>query len=216
MSMKANRLVGQTPRLEETLAMKEYLMKIPALVLGLALCSCKLPVVNLGTPEPIKVDVNVRLNVYQYKGEEPTAPNAEEKGYEEAVERQRNRMSEVQQLKDNRLVGEDHRSLLHLRTKPAGEWGTYVERTVKEENEDRMILMRRAAKDSNRALHEVQDEQWKLRSEKAFKGEWIETTGDKPDTFKWTQATGPVSKTAVKEATPETKPAEAALEPKKP
>jgi len=218
MNTKANQNVGLMRPLNEMT--KEPTMKILALVLGLALCSCKLPVVNLGTPEPIKVDVNVRLNVYQYKGEEPAAPNAEEKSYEEAVERQRNRMSEVQQLKDNRFVGEDHRSLLHLRTKPAGDWGNYVEKTVKEENEDRMILMRRAAKDSNRALHEVQDEQWKLRADKAFKGEWIEVPGDKPDTFKWAQSSGPAPKTATKEspkdAAQETKSEAADAEPKKP
>jgi hypothetical protein len=65
---------------------------------------------------------------------------------------------------------------------------------VKEENEDRTILTRHAAKESDRALHEVQAEQWKLRTGKAFKGEWIEVPGDKADTFKWVQAEGPKSK----------------------
>jgi hypothetical protein len=168
---------------------------LPATVAAaLLLSACNLPTIKIGTPEPIKVDVTMRMNVYQYKGTEPTEPNAEEKTFEEAVTRQRNRMSEIQEIKANRFVGEDHRGLLHLRNKPAGEWGTYVEKTVKEENEDRMTLMRHQAKESNRALHEVQAEQWKLRSDKSFKGEWIEVPGDNSDAFKWVQAEGPKAK----------------------
>lgn len=158
------------------------------------LSACETFKVNLSSPDPIKVDVNMRLDVYQYRGEEPGKPDAAQVSYEEAVTRQRNRMAEVQKLKDNRLVGEDHRSLLHLREKPGGEWGVYVERTVTAENEDRLLLMRHAAQENNRALHEVQDEQWKLRTDKAFKGEWIEVPAEKEKTFKWIQAEGPKPK----------------------
>ena len=179
---------------------REHSMKTIATAAALALTSCTLPTIKIGTPEPIKVDVTMRMNVYQYKGTEPTEPNAEEKSFEEAVTRLRNRMSEIQEIKANRFVGEDHRGLLHLRNKPAGEWGTYVEKTVKEENDDRTTLMRHQAKESNRALHEVQEEQWKLRCEKSFKGEWFEAPGDKPDSFRWVQAEGPKAKTPSKSA----------------
>lgn len=158
---------------------------------GMLLASCSLPPISLSTPEPIKVDVTMRLDVYQYKGDEPTAADAATLSHEEAVERQRNRMAEIQKLKDNRLVGEDHRGLLHLREKPAGDWGEYVERTVNAENEDRTLMMRREAKDSNRALHEVQDEQWKLRTDKAYEGEWIELPEANGNGFRWTQSEGP-------------------------
>ena len=157
----------------------------------LLLSSCESFKVNLSSPEPIKVDVTMRLDVYQYKGDEPEKKDAAQTGYDDAVERQRNRMAEIQKLKDNRFVGEDHRGLLHLREKPAGDWGDYVERTVNAENEDRTILMRREAKDSNRALHEVQEEQWKLRTGKAFAGEWVELPGDKANTYQWVQSAGP-------------------------
>lgn len=167
------------------------------------LSACDTFKVNLSSPDPIKVDVNMRLDVYQYKGDEPGKPDAAQISYEEAVTRQRNRMAEVQKLKDNRLVGEDHRGLLHLREKPGGEWGTYVERTVSTENEDRTLLMRHAAKEGNRALHEVQDEQWKLRTEKAFKGEWIEVPDEKDKSYKWIQAAGPKPKKDAEPAKPE-------------
>jgi hypothetical protein len=166
-----------------------------ALLFGL-LCSCESFKVNLSSPDPIKVDVSMRLDVYQYKGDEPSKPDEAQVTFEESVERQRNRMAEIQKLKDNRFIGEDHRGLLHLREKPAGDWGDYVERTVNAENEDRTILMRRAAKDANKALHEIQDEQWKLRTDKAYKGEWVELPGDKPNTFQWVQSEGPRLKKA--------------------
>ena len=165
--------------------------------LGLSLASCDSFKVNLSSPEPIKVDVSMRLDVYQYKGDEPGKKDEAEVSYEEAVQRQRNRMAEIQKLKDNRFVGEDHRGLLHLREKPAGDWGDYVERTVNMENEDRMLLMRREAKDSNRALHEVQDEQWKRRTTASYPGEWVELPGEKANTYKWVQSEGPRTKKPV-------------------
>lgn len=156
------------------------------------LTQCKtLPAVPLTTPEPLKVDLNMRLDVYQYRGDEPEDGDKEElKSLAEAVERQRNRMAEVQELKNNRLVGEDHRGLLQLRQTPAGQWGDYVKRTVNEENDDRMLLMRNEAKESSRQLHQVQAEAWRLRSEQAFKGEYIEVADKAPGTFKWAQAEG--------------------------
>ena len=163
---------------------------------GLLVSSCKIPTINVGTPDPIKVDVNMRLNIYQYRGDENAKPGEEQVSYEEAVVRQRNRMADVQTLKNNRLVGEDHRGLLHLREKPAGDWGKHAEETVNKENEDRMTMMRHEAKEADKQIHEIEAARWKANIEKAFKGEWIEVPGDKPDTFKWTQAQGPKEKPA--------------------
>ncbi len=167
------------------------LLSLPLLAV---VSGCKtLPAVPLTTPEPLKVDLNMRLDVYQYRGDEPG--NKEEiRSIGEAVERQRNRMAEIQELKNNRIVGEDHRGLLQLRQTPAGEWGDYVKRTVEEENTDRTLLMRNEAKESNRPLHEVQAEAWRLRTDQAFKGEWIEVAGKTEGTFEWVQAAGPKGK----------------------
>ena len=158
---------------------------------ALFITSCKLPVVNLATPEAIKVDVTMRLNIYQYRGDENAKPGAEQVSYEESVLRQRNRMAEVQTLKNNRLVGEDHRALLHMREKPAGEWGKQVEETVNKENEDRSIMMRHDAKESDKQIHEIEAVRWKGNIEKAFKGEWIEIPASTSNTYKWVQAEGP-------------------------
>lgn len=165
-----------------------------SLACALLISSCKLPIINLATPDPIKVDVTMRLNVYQYRGDENAKPGAEQISYEEAVVRQRNRMAEVQTLKNNRLVGEDHRGMLHLREKPAGDWGRQVDESVNKENEDRTIMIRHDAKEADKQIHEIEESRWKGNIEKAFKGEWIEVPGDKPNTFKWAQAEGPKKK----------------------
>jgi hypothetical protein len=177
-----------------------------ALVL-LASASCNSFKVDLQSPEPIKVDVNMRLDVYQYKGDEPGKPNEDQARFDEAQTRIRNRYAEIQTFKNNAFVGEDHRGLLHLREKPAGEWGDYVEKEVNRENEDRTLVIRHRAKETNRAMHEVQEENWRERTSKAYHGEWIEVVGDKPGTFKWVQSTGPRQKPANDTAGDDARPA---------
>jgi len=168
-----------------------------AATLLLTLSSCKLPDVNLATPKPIEVNLNMRLDVYQFSGDAPK-DTEKAKTLAEASERMRNRSSEIQELKNNRILGEDHRGLVHLREVPGGKWGDRVKQVVVEENDDRMLVMRDQAQKSNRTLMEVQQEQWKLRTARAYKGEWIEVAGEKEGTFKWVQADGPVEKEPAK------------------
>ncbi|MHB1082394.1 MAG: DUF1318 domain-containing protein [Prosthecobacter sp.] len=148
----------------------------------LTLAACKLPEVPITTPKPLEVNLNMRLDVYQYRGDEPQDKEAL-KNASEATERMRNRMQEIQTLKNNQLVSEDHRGLLQIREVPAGDWGAQVKKAVAAENEDRMLLMRQKAKESNRPLYEIEGEQWRLRSEQAETGEWIEIPGTTPGSF---------------------------------
>jgi hypothetical protein len=157
---------------------------------AVALVSCKLPDVNLATPKPIEVNLNMRLDVYQYSGDPPKDKAAETK-LANATESMRDRASEIQTLKNNRLVGENHLGLLTIKELPAGSWGDYVKKTVDSENKDRSELMREEAKKSQRSLGDVQAEQWKLRSEKAFKGEFVEVPGTSGDSYEWQAAEGP-------------------------
>jgi uncharacterized protein len=142
--------------------------------------------VNLTTTDPLKVDVNVRLDVYQYSKPDAAKPaEAVAQTVESVLERKRNRSGEVQTLKNNRLVGENHRALLTIREQPAGKEGEWVKKTVQGENDDRVFLMVEMAKKENLQMHEVQEREWKLNLERAFPSEWIEVPGDKPGIFKW-------------------------------
>lgn len=151
-----------------------------------ALAACKLPEVPITTPKPLEVNLNMRLDVYQYRGDEPQDKEAL-KNASETTERMRNRMQEIQTLKNNQMVSEDHRGLLQIREVPSGSWGAQVKKAVAAENEDRMLLMRQKAKEANRPLFEIEEEQWRLRSQQADPGEWIEVPGTTPGSFQLKQ-----------------------------
>lgn len=179
-----------------------------ALVPGVLFClaACKtLPEVPITTPKPLEVNLNMRLDIYQYRGDEPLDKEAA-KSASEATTRMRNRMEEIQTLKNNQLVGEDHRGLLIIREVPAGDWGPQMKKTVAAENEDRMLLMRQKAKESNRPLHEIEAEQWRLRTQQAATGEWIEVPGATPGSFQWKRAGAETKPPAPSSSSPPTKP----------
>lgn len=135
--------------------------------------------VDLGTKEAIKMDpisINVRMDVYQHSSDKPGDGKKDEDESKSARERIYNRQQQLQEIKNNRWVLETHRGELQVREKPAGDSGTWVEKTVKEENEDRKILMRYRAKDLNLDLHDIQNQFWKDNVQKAYPGEWVEVS----------------------------------------
>jgi uncharacterized protein YdbL (DUF1318 family) len=152
---------------------------------------CKAPTVNLSTSDPIKVDINMRLDVYQYSS--PTTKKLATPQPTPAAQtpesRRRNRMADIQQFKNERIVGEGHDGLLTILKKPEGEYGDYVRVTVEEENADRMQLMKSLAENQKTSLPEIQSKQAELWRNRSFKGEWIET--QQPDgSWKWVQKEG--------------------------
>ncbi len=161
-------------------------LRVLACMVVLAGCNT-FPQVPITTPKPLEVNLNMRLDIYQYRADEPTDKEAT-KGITEATLRMRNRMAEIQGLKNSQLVGEDHRGMLIIREVPAGDWGPQMKKAVTAENEDRMLIMRQKAKDTNRALHEIEAEQWRLRTQQANTGEWIEVPGSSPGSFEWKRA----------------------------
>jgi hypothetical protein len=160
------------------------------LALAGGLVSCVKPFeVNVNTPAPIKVDLTMDVNVYQHGlAEKKVAEAAAD--FRSAMDRRRDRMSEIQELKNNRLVGEGRSGILSLRNRPAGEYGDYVEKTVEAENLDRETLMRSEAAEKGIDLAKVREEQWRHWQRKSFPGEWIEVANDDGTTFRWEQKQG--------------------------
>jgi hypothetical protein len=138
-----------------------------------ALCGCKPLAVHLATEEPIKVDIKMKMDVYQH---EPPGlvRKPEVRASEDPEAARRLRMGEIQALKNSRLVGEDHLGLLAIRNLPVGDYGDYVKKTVEAENADRAKLMDKLVKERGLPLAEIQRSQADLFRQSAFSGEWYE------------------------------------------
>jgi len=142
--------------------------------------------VNVATPEPIKVDVAMDVHVYQHA--QPDQKVVEQQAtYRSTMDSRRDRMEEVQELKNNRLVGENRRALLEIRNKPAAAYGEYVEETVSAENQDREFLMIYESEDKGVSIEMIRVEQWQHWQRKSFPGEWIEIEEEEGNGHKWIQ-----------------------------
>lgn len=138
--------------------------------------------VNLQTSQPIKLDINMRVDVYQHvakdiddienivSGSNKQAQPKEgqsmlnyfiasvyaEDGLspqvEEAALRRKARFSEVTSLQEKGTIGENSLGLLEI--KAAG--GSSLEKLIKEENDDRMIIYKGIAKKNGTSVEEVQ------------------------------------------------------------
>ena len=171
-------------------------MTRPLLVALLSVLAACNPTVRVATPEPLKVDVDMRVDIYQHAtGDAPAnGPDSE------AQDRRRARMAEIQNLKNARIAGENRRGLLSLVQPPAGEYGDYVRRTVEAENADRLALTKQLAAERRVPLAQVETEQAELWRDRAFPGEWIETQVD--GTWRWQQKAATGSEAAPPPATP--------------
>lgn len=166
-------------------------MKRHAILVAAALwtAGCQGPTVSLSTPEPIVVDINMRVDIYDRGGASsgPAAAKPKPSGDVPAADaRRRARMGDIQTFKNSRLVGENRQGLLVLREQPGGSYGQYVSEIVGEENADRLVLMRQLASERTMSLEDVQKQQGELWRNRSFSGEWIEVPQDN-NTWRWAQ-----------------------------
>jgi uncharacterized protein YdbL (DUF1318 family) len=156
------------------------------------LSGCKAPSVRLATDEPLKVDINMRVDIYQHnrEGNGTTAESRPPAEKSTPESRRRNRMADIQEFKNSRIIGEGADGLLVVIEEPPGDFGRFVVRTVGEENVDRMEVMRSVAERTRRPLPDVQADQaaeWRRRS---FSGEWIQVPAEDAGPAKWQQKSG--------------------------
>ncbi len=170
---------------------------IPTFALG----GCAFPELPLTTPEPLKFEFTVDLNVRRYEGDKPgededlTTESAETEVLgenlteviEQAEARREKRSGQIQVIKNNRIVGESRDGTLEIRTTPPGEYGNYVQRTVAAENKDRQIIAQALAKAEEKPLEEIQRQQAEIFRNKSFQGEWIEVPEVTGSGFTWIQ-----------------------------
>ena len=145
---------------------------------ALFLTACAGPTVNLATPQPIKVDIAMRLDVYQHAKEASKKSASSIDASTDPTEARRNRMADIQTFKNSRLVGEGRDALLAIRVETPGDYGDFIRKTVDAENADRMALMKSDAEKQKTSLPQIQTKQASLAAKLAFKGEWIEVVKD--------------------------------------
>ena len=142
----------------------------PALAGSMLVASCALPPVRLETPEPMKIDVSVKVEISPIKKESGDAEGP-------VGTTRRTRMEEIQNLKNNRIVGEDQKGYLALRDVPPAwkEHEAYIKEVIAAENNDRQLMYSTRVRDEKKTLGEVEAlfaEQWR---DKSFRGEWVQT-----------------------------------------
>jgi hypothetical protein len=87
------------------------------------------PTINIATPQPLKADIAVRLDVYEKTS--PTKAKDEQSSLEIAANR-RLRSGEIQQLKNDGVVGEDRDGyLVFIRTPEDAKYLEYAKAIVK-------------------------------------------------------------------------------------
>ncbi len=140
-----------------------------AAALGLTGCA---PTVNLATPKPVTVDVNVKLDVYQKTA--PSETKNEQTSLEVAKDR-RLRAGEVQQLKNDHVIGENRYGYLEIRELPKDpKYAEYAKKIVTGENADRAYIYLASAQTQNKPFEVVEQDYAKLWRDRAFPGEWIQ------------------------------------------
>ena len=159
----------------------------PTLALAaLALAGCTSIPIDVGTKEPVKVDITMKVDVYQHADPNGSKKTAPQPAPTDVAKSRRNRMGEIQVLKNSRLVGESHAGALEIRTLPPGEYGDYVKTTVDAENSDRARLIEKLAKEKNIPVSVAERQQAELFQKDAFAGEWTEVA-DGTGKFAWKQ-----------------------------
>jgi hypothetical protein len=163
--------------------MRAFLLPASA---ALALTACNSIPIDVGTKEPVKVDIAMKVDVYQHSDANASKKLPAQPPPTDVAKSRRNRMAEIQVLKNSRIVGENHAGFLEVRNSPPGEYGDYVRSTVDAENADRARLVEKLAKERNIAVAEAESQQAELFRKNAFAGEWIEVP-DAEGKFSWKQ-----------------------------
>lgn len=130
------------------------------------------PTINIATPQPLKADIAVKLDVYEKTS--PTKLKDEQSSLQIAANR-RLRAGEIQQLKNDGVVGENRDGYLSIIRKPADpKYLAYAQGVVDAEDADRSFLYLSNAQQQNKPLEMIESEYAQLWRDRAFPGEWVQ------------------------------------------
>lgn len=163
--------------------------------------------------ESIKVDITMRLDVYQHVqkdidaiegivsgSQKPTPPSDKQsllEGFilnayaqeglapeiQEAALRRKDRVSELVSWQEKGVIGENKSGLLEIRDISAS--SASLEEIVKAENEDRMIIYRTLAEKNNTSVEEIEKIYAARLQESAPQGTPIEVLNQSTGAYEW-------------------------------
>ncbi|MBU1112251.1 MAG: YdbL family protein [Candidatus Omnitrophica bacterium] len=154
---------------------------------------------NVETKEPIKVDINMRIDVYQHVAKDAESINDQIYGNNEkkinflfnfsqayaasvddleaAIERRKARAGQIEENFNQGYIGENRKALLEVRSKAAAG----IESLVNSENADRQIIYQYTAEKNGVDVSETQKVFFQDDYERASSGWWLEVS---PGTWK--------------------------------
>ncbi|MDX1475736.1 MAG: DUF1318 domain-containing protein [Reinekea sp.] len=142
-------------------------------VIGLV-CGCKVVVSPTITIPPTSESAATIERVASGEIEMSVSDDIGNSVLEKAIKQRRFRTAEIQEFKNNRIVGENYRGYLEILELPPGKYGDYVRRTVDEENKDRITIYGHQASQLNLHPEEIERSSAKVIYNRAFRGEWVQ------------------------------------------
>ncbi len=139
------------------------------------------PTIRVETPEPVKIDVHMQVDVRTKDDSVKVKVSPEEEA--PVSLRRRNRMGEIQTLKNARFIGEGKSGYLGIVKLPTGkletgeDYADYTRRLIQQENSDRRALYLQNADKKGDSLELIEREYARRWQDISYPGEWIE----KPD-----------------------------------
>jgi uncharacterized protein YdbL (DUF1318 family) len=158
--------------------------------------------VSVQTPEPIKVDINMRVDVYQHVVKDVESINDQIYGPQnkelnslfglgtayaqdlsaqasEAIARRRSRVSKIEEYFSKGYIGENRKALLEIVGDVPADIKSQVKDVINQENKDRDILYQEIANKNNTDISGIREVSFKEDYERAPSGYWFQTGSGK-------------------------------------
>lgn len=166
--------------------------------------------VSLQTAQPLKVDINMRVDVYQHVVQEVESIEDQIYGSPEkktnsfsfirevyaddggsvagAIERRKQRVGQIEEYFQQGYIGENKDAYLQvLPSNVPQEKLSGIGELIQAENQDREILYQETARKTNATLSQVQKASFADRYRRAGSGFWFEIYDEQMDKYVWSK-----------------------------
>jgi len=129
---------------------------LSSILYPLFFAGCAVPV-HVDTPKPLKVDISMKIDVYQGGGSAASAQRKLSEEENKSLRRRDERSGQIWTMKNDGVAIEGQKGYLEAQTK-SGWDSAYVNKLVAEENQDRRILYEAEATGSARPVSVIEEE----------------------------------------------------------